>query len=150
MGESEKVKNSTLCKKLNDYLVENNYELYKYLADKKELKDFLIIRSNRAHDELVNAMASGAMDAREVSNNALFYGIQGSISEYVESLLIENYKDYYAEISKKPSFDIIFKGILYSCLDLFYIEICENGGDMYNIEELLFDRINEAKAQIIN
>ena len=37
-----------LIKKLNDYMLEHNKELYKFLADTKELKDFLIRRSNAA------------------------------------------------------------------------------------------------------
>lgn len=55
----QELHNKHLAKKLNDYMVENNNELYKYLNEKNELKDFLINRSNTAFEAYKNAISEG-------------------------------------------------------------------------------------------
>ena len=122
METAEILKNRSLAKKLNDYMLENNKELYKYLADKKELEDFLISRSNAAWEEYLTALSGGVPSPDEMSNKILFCGIENSVSEYIDSLLMDNFHEFYTKLQKKPvhTIDNILGTLVFACLDVFY------------------------------
>jgi hypothetical protein len=120
--ETQELKNRPLAKKLNDYMVEHNKELYKYLNDKGELKDFLINRSNTAFEAYKTALSEGVPSPDEVSNNVLFCGMENSYYEYIESLLSDNFQEFYIKMNKKPThtIDNIIEGLVFSCMEVFY------------------------------
>jgi len=118
----QELHNKHLAKKLNDYMVENNNELYKYLNEKNELKDFLINRSNTAFEAYKNAISEGMPSPDEICNKILFCGIENSYIEYIESLLDDNFFEFYTNLNKKPShtIDNILESLVFSCMDIFY------------------------------
>jgi hypothetical protein len=120
--ETQELKNRPLAKKLNDYMVEHNKELYKYLNDKGELKDFLINRSNAAFEAYKTALSEGVPSPDEVSNSILFCGMENSYYEYIESLLNDNFSEFYTKMNKKPvhTIDNIIEGLVFSCMEVFY------------------------------
>ena len=123
METTEILKSRSLAKKLSDYMVENNIELYKYLADKRELEDFITDRSNTAFDSYNHAVSAGFPAPAEISNQILFCGMENSYGEYIESLLMENeFREFYNKLRRKPGreIDTILETLVFACMGVFY------------------------------
>ena len=118
-AETSEVKSMALVKKLNDYMMEENNELYNYLNNKKELKDFLINRSNAAFDAYTGAVSAGFPAPDEISNQILFCGMENSYREYIESLLDDNFQEFYIKLNKKPAHTIknILGTLVFACME---------------------------------
>ncbi|OFX18231.1 MAG: hypothetical protein A2033_19155 [Bacteroidetes bacterium GWA2_31_9] len=120
--EKEKLKNTVLARRLFEYLEKENKELFKYLYDKGELKEFVLYRSNAAHDEYISAFSDGMYSPDEVANQQLFIGIENSYFEYIESLVKDNFYKYFKKIEKKPSakYNEIISNLVFDCMEVFY------------------------------
>ncbi len=120
--KEKSLKSKVLAKKLDEYLVENNNELYKYLNDKDELKDFLLNRSNTAYDAYIDAVIGGTPSPDEVCHEILYCGVENSYSEYIESILMDNYRDFYERYDKHTELkkENIIESLVFACMDIFY------------------------------
>jgi hypothetical protein len=142
--DTKEMKNVPLAKKLNDYMVENNKELYKYLADKGELKGFLVDRSNAAFEAYSSAVGAGFPAPDEISNQILFCGMENSYREYVESLLEDNFLQFFGKLNKKPAhlIDNIIETIVFACMGVFY----ENLGNTYG---QVMDKLDDELIKVL-
>jgi len=116
------------------------------LLDKGELRDFLLNRSNMAFDAYNEAITQGVISPDEVSNKILFCGIENSYSEYIESLLRDNFCDFFEKVEKKPIYKQynIIESIVFSCMDIFYEYISiPYEQAMETLDEKLIERLKK-------
>lgn len=130
--EKEELKNRAFALRLFEYLEQENKELFKYLHDKGELRDFILYRSNAAHDEFVSAFSAGMYSPNEVANQRLFLGIENSYFEYIESIVMDNFKKYFKKIEKKSTskYNEIISNLVFDCMDIFYEYISYSYSDV--------------------
>ncbi len=146
MEKDIELKNRHLAKKLDTYMVENNKELYKYLFDRGELRDFLLNRSNMAFDAYKDAIVGGMASPDEVSNKILFCGIENSYREYIESLLSDNFFEFFTILESKPVHkqNNVLENIVFSCMDIFYEYLSVPYEEaMEKLDEKLIERLSK-------
>jgi hypothetical protein len=142
-------KNIFLAKKLNDYMVEHNNELYEYLNSINELRDFIITRSNEAHESYSSSFSEGMPSPNEVCNSVLFRGMENSYNEYIENLLINDMSEYHSKIEKQKNYYLIIKEMVFGCMDIFYEYLDNNYVEVMGVlDEKLILRITEIKNKL--
>jgi hypothetical protein len=111
--------NKEVYLKLHNYMLKENIELYRYLENKNELEDFLVSRANSA-DKAYNAgMIANYPNPEELRNEVLFVGIENSVSEYVESLLLE-LPDFKKKLDSSSRLNEIMNDLIINSLPIFY------------------------------
>jgi hypothetical protein len=149
--DTTEVQNMALVKKLNDYMLENNKELYNYLYNKKELKDFLISRSNAAWEAYKTALSEGVPSPDEVSNQILYCGMENSYSEYIDSLLMDNFHEFYTKLQKKPvhTIDNILETLVFACISVFYENLSSSYDQVMDTLDAELIKVLEYQTKII-
>lgn len=141
-----KVKNKELLLQLHNYLNEHNLELYNFLLEQQQLKEFLINRTNQADEQYVEALSRGIPSPKEVCNQVLYKGLENSYSEYIEDLYMEFFPDVYRHLDsltqekKSPLFNIIlceYLPIFWENIDNYYVDIQEK------LDESILKKTNE-------
>ena len=121
----EELVNRTECKnrevflKLHNYMLIDNNELYHYLDNKNELEDFLISRVDTAEEAYKAGVRANYPSPEELRNEALFNGVENSISEYVESLLVE-LPDFKRKLDSSSRYNEILNELIINSLPIFY------------------------------
>lgn len=142
-------KNRRYMVALHDYLNKNNNELYFYLHAKNELEDFLISRTDKAHNEFVNASISGEIFPDDSAHNALYMGIENSISEYMEAILVE-LPEFEEKLEKSTKYKSVMENIVNSALPIFYKHLNTPYMDAQDIlDKELIDLLKQKEETLI-
>jgi len=112
-------KNRSIMEELHSYLIKNNFELYTHLQSIGELEDFLIVRTDNAHKEMIQATDANAPYPNEFKNAALYIGIENSFCEYVESTL-RNFPETFLKLEESEKYDAILNNLTVTSIPIFY------------------------------
>ena len=113
------IKNKEVYLKLHNYMLNENIELYHYIDNKNKYEDFLVSRVNSAERAFSAGVLANYPNPEELQNEVLFVGIENSVSEYVESMLLE-LPDFKRKLEASTRFNEIINDLIINSLPIFY------------------------------